>query len=376
MICNKCNHKLPDDSEFCQYCGNRLEIIDNTDMSDMPDFENMSSEDTLKAVFEIQTQETLKAMGANKQSQPNNESDANFGLIPEKPIYTFALKSVDGETEYLNKLYTENCEKIKWSRRGSTGANGIHGIIDIYDTYLPSGQFYKTIYINMYGSKTSAAAPKGFILRKDNADTQKTRTIAKHSTKTTHNNLNSIVSIISITLSVIAILSIIVAMLTQRNSIYSSKNWNPPAVYLIFLLLYSSFIIVEIIAKKQRKFTLATWTSPILAIFAAISIVGYLSFSNQYYGSPDYHFQYINNDETNICNLIFIASSFAIPVVNLLSVIVGLVKKMQRNYYTSMKYREKCYKKVAHMKKYLDNGIITEAEFKKNKEEIMKNIRS
>lgn len=25
MICSKCNHKLPDDSEFCQYCGNKVQ---------------------------------------------------------------------------------------------------------------------------------------------------------------------------------------------------------------------------------------------------------------------------------------------------------------------------------------------------------------
>lgn len=26
MFCNKCSHKLPDDSEFCQYCGNKLQM--------------------------------------------------------------------------------------------------------------------------------------------------------------------------------------------------------------------------------------------------------------------------------------------------------------------------------------------------------------
>lgn len=43
-------------------------------------------------------------------------------------------------------------------------------------------------------------------------------------------------------------------------------------------------------------------------------------------------------------------------------------------YYKSMRYREKCYKKVARMKEYLDNGIITQEEFEKNKAEILKKI--
>ena len=37
-------------------------------------------------------------------------------------------------------------------------------MIDIYDTFLPSGQPYKTIYINMYGANESTKAPNGFVL--------------------------------------------------------------------------------------------------------------------------------------------------------------------------------------------------------------------
>ena len=29
MICSKCNHNLPDDSEFCQYCGSKIQKVTN-----------------------------------------------------------------------------------------------------------------------------------------------------------------------------------------------------------------------------------------------------------------------------------------------------------------------------------------------------------
>jgi hypothetical protein len=103
-------------------------------------------------------------MKANADSQPYNEEDDDFGLVPEKPIFTLALDSIDGEEDYLGKLYTESGEKIEYTRRGSTCAEGINGMIDIYDTFLPSGQPYKTIYINMYGAKNSDTTPNGFKL--------------------------------------------------------------------------------------------------------------------------------------------------------------------------------------------------------------------
>ena len=108
----------------------------------------MNAKDPVKALMEEQAKETIRVMEENCVDQPNNEADPEFGLVPEKPIYTLAIDTVDGQRAYLGKLRTVNGEKISWKRLGSTSAEGIHGMIDIYETFLPSEKPYKTMCLS------------------------------------------------------------------------------------------------------------------------------------------------------------------------------------------------------------------------------------
>ena len=89
MICGKCNHKIPDDSEFCQYCGNKLDsdndvsaenietqikeeenptveaipvpTPDNFLVEEEPSTEEVPEKDALKGIFDVQLQKRLAA---------------------------------------------------------------------------------------------------------------------------------------------------------------------------------------------------------------------------------------------------------------------------------------------------------------------------
>ena len=127
---------------FVTICMNDKDFVINSE-------EDMPMLDMLVASY-VQIEETAKE---------NAEAENEYGLVVSKPIYT---QGIGGSHKYLDSLKTTLGEELTWERLGSTSAEGINGLIDIYVGTLPSGKEYKTLYINMYGSKNSTIIPKGF----------------------------------------------------------------------------------------------------------------------------------------------------------------------------------------------------------------------
>ena len=95
----------------------------------------------------------------NEGMEDQFTDDPEYGLVPEKPIYTAGVR---GSEEYLSELTTVLGDRLTWERRGSLEVDGVNGIVDIYDSMLQSGRSYKTLYLNMYSTSNSTKAPKGF----------------------------------------------------------------------------------------------------------------------------------------------------------------------------------------------------------------------
>ncbi len=74
MICNRCNNNLPDDSEFCQYCGKKLEkgFFVSTEILD----EQISSDENLESPL------------VNDISEKNNSIDSKFAESSKAVIKT------------------------------------------------------------------------------------------------------------------------------------------------------------------------------------------------------------------------------------------------------------------------------------------------
>lgn len=343
MICNKCNHKLPDDSKFCQYCGNKIETVVEP-IASIEDLElnidYIKPEESAYSRLNFQAQNTVKAMEANSKTQPNNEEDDDFGLVPEKPIYTLAWKSVDGEREYLSKLRTPKGEKVKWNRRGSISVKGINGIIDIYDIYLMSGQKYTTIYINMYGANASKRVPAGF-------GAKKTQGIKKPEER---QRVKKADKPKNLTLDVINIFVLLLTTIVSGVGLDASYYYNE-GIFAAILIIGIVTIILKIIAtaKLKNSIVLTSIISCALFIMTVCSVV---------------------TEDVEFGPWICIFTLYLL-ICELCKIIRAGIEK----YHSTQSYKFKCYKKINLINEYRVKGVITQEEFEKTRKQIISRIK-
>lgn len=127
-------------------------------------------------------------------------------------------------------------------------------------------------------------------------------------------------------------------------------------------IVYTMPVFLFWINQKKRNFVIA-----ILCSFVTL----FLSFAVIQIALLEFAFDF--SIEAHIAFFIVFFVSFALFVFSIIDLFKANWKS--KSYYNTLRYREKCYKKVARMKAYLDNGIISQEEFEKNKNEILKNIK-
>lgn len=106
------------------------------------------------------------AMHALNEAEGGTDQDVipegigEFGYDVTNPI---PVNTIFGNKAYLGRLRTLDGVKVRYERKGSTGANNIENPIDIYDIFK-GDEFITTLFISPYHKKNSDLAPKGFKL--------------------------------------------------------------------------------------------------------------------------------------------------------------------------------------------------------------------
>ncbi len=189
------------------------------------------------------------------------------------------------------------------------------------------------------------------------------------------NKLVMFTNILSVVLSAIAMLAIVIAMNVQDSRRNVLENWNTTAVYVVLLLIIGAFLGFAISSLVKKRFKLIAWLSTIPVAAAIITGAEGSVLEDRYYYSFSYKDYYNNSEAVDVFNIIWITCVVFIFIITLIPVVVATIKKISNNWHHSISYRERCYKRVAKIHSYLEKGIITEEEYEKTKNDILKRIQ-
>ncbi len=134
-------------------------------------------------------------------------------------------------------------------------------------------------------------------------------------------------------------------------------------VYL-WLIIFLAYVIIFVLflVNEQKKSPIISIISFCITTFFSVAMISAICEE-----AGDF------SGEASIASWILMLLSFASLVFSVIALFKA--KWNFAVYHNSIRYKEKCYKRVEKMKRYLDEGIITQEEYEKNKNEILKHIQ-
>ena len=306
---------------------------------DLRTYEAEYDEQEKKLVKANKTPKKVKVHTVRKPSEvtqrPAIAPTSDFGLVPEKPIYTLAKKGMTGELEYLSSLRTPSGEKVRWCRCGSVNAKDIIGGIDVYDIYLMSGEKYTTLYINMYGAKASTKVPDGFYAPQQQPSTQVAISKATNAKPSKFEIINAFVLLFPIVANLIGL------------DWFHFQLENLLITSLCFTTVVAILKILNL-TKFRNNFIFS------MIIVCTLPCTLLPCFSSY---SWDYDIW---------LTLILLIPTMYLWVCEFLA--------LMKTYRTSQSYKLRCYKKIDRAHDYMEKGIISEAEYESLKGQILKKL--
>ncbi len=142
MKCIHCGYIIPDDSEFCPYCGEKIETGTATTV-----FSDSSEQVNVDSFYDNQIER-------ERITKSQRYFDSDYGYSPENPIVTSSIPMIGC---YLTALRTLDGKPFTWTRLPRQSDSEI----DIYRLFL-DGTPYKTIYFTATGNDTEYV-PAGLV---------------------------------------------------------------------------------------------------------------------------------------------------------------------------------------------------------------------
>ena len=111
--------------------------------------------------YEFQQNLVQSNASQNANVETLHLDDADYGLVPEKPVF---VAGFPGTQAYLESLCLSDGTQPTFNRTGSMEVQGIEGMVDAYEV-MAGGRVVTHIFICLYGNANSTHAPRGFVLR-------------------------------------------------------------------------------------------------------------------------------------------------------------------------------------------------------------------